>query len=223
MGPCTGATTSSSHPCSSWPCSASSCQPPRVWPGCSGDGGDASCSWEMGNSENKARWNLGWVKIFCTCISAEVNLELPWNACVDGQWELLAGGFCIDWNKAKVLVSGLLPLFSWLCVPSPSGPGARHGTVGRALGVVSGWHSGISPAWGCRRQEGAKPRPWLRIRAVPALQTLPCRCPQRWLLEGWGSHWEHRTCSALVQDTEIFPRRSFCAGRNNCSCRGRAV
>lgn len=140
----------------------------------------------MGNSENKARWNLGWVKIFCACISAEVNLELPWNACVDGQWELLAGGFCIDWNKAKVLVSGLLPLFSWLCVPSPSGPGARHGTVGRALGVVSGWHSGISPAWGCRRQEGAKPRPWLRIHAVPVLQTLPCRCPQGWLLERWG-------------------------------------
>lgn len=184
----------------------------------------------MGNGKKQTKKHVETLagQRFCEPASLQrrisASLELPWDAPVDGQWELLRGGCCRGWNKAKVLASGcgLLPLCCWLCVPSASGAGARHGTVGsvgRELGVLSGWHSGLSPAW-WRRRAGES-----QVHAAPVLQTLPRRFPQGRgrLLEGWGRRWEHSTRSALVQDTGIFPRSSFCAGRNNCSCRGRAA
>lgn len=121
----------------------------------------------------------------------------------------------MDWNKAKVLVSGLLPL----C------PFASWQVLGMALrGQWGGSRGGVWVAFrdipcGALGQERAKSRPWLRIHAGRVLQMLPCfplGCG--WLLEGWGRPLEQSTCSTLVQDTGIFPWSSFCAGRNNCSC-----
>lgn len=92
----------------------------------------------------------------------------------DGQGELLGGGCSIDWNKAKVPSVGCCLFFCWLSVPLPAGTGARHdtvGSVGRELGLLSGWHSGIFPAWWWRQAGKSQ---ILALARAAGLACSPC-------------------------------------------------